>query len=152
MEAAAGTPVFLKVAPDLDRTQVNAIARAAADARLAGLIVSNTTGQPRRPHAPATARRRAALSGAPLKSLARARLAEFVAALAGALPVISVGGIDGAEEAYRRVRMGAAAVQLYSALVFGGPGLVRQTVHGLERLLERDGFACVADAVGTAPA
>ena len=151
MEAAGGTPVFLKVAPDLDRAQVDAIARAAADARLAGLIVSNTTvsrdGLRSRHGAEA-----GGLSGTPLKVLARARLAEFVAALAGALPVVSAGGIDGAEEAYARIRMGASAVQLYSALVFGGPGLVRRTVRGLERLLERDGFGNVGEAVGGAMA
>ena len=148
MEAARGTPVFLKVAPDLDRVQVDAIARATLDARLAGLIVSNTTvsrdGLRSRHGA-----QLGGLSGTPLGQLARARLAEFVAALGGALPVVSVGGIDGADEAYRRLRMGASAVQLYSALVFGGPGLVRRMARELDRLLERDGFASVAESVGT---
>ncbi len=148
MAAAEGTPVFLKVAPDLDRAQVDAIARAAVDARLAGLIVSNTTVSREGLSSPHAAQA-GGLSGAPLAALARARLAEFVAALSGALPVISVGGIDGAEEAYARIRMGASAVQLYSALVFGGPGLVRRTARDLDRLLERDGFADLAEAVGS---
>jgi len=146
MEAAEDTPVFLKVAPDLDTAQVDAIARAAVGAGLAGLIVSNTTvsrdGLRSRHGGEA-----GGLSGAPLKAMARARLAEFVAVLGGALPVISVGGIDGGREAYARLRMGASAVQLYSALVFGGPGLVRRTVRELDRLLERDGFADVGEAV-----
>ena len=148
MAAAEATPVFLKVAPDLDRAQVDGLARAAVDAGLAGLIVANTTvtrdGLRSRHGAEA-----GGLSGAPLKALARARLAEFVAALDGALPVISVGGIDGAQEAYQRLRMGASAVQLYSALVFAGPGLVRRTVRDLDRLLARDGFGSVAEAVGS---
>ena len=148
MAAAEGAPVFLKVAPDLDRAQVDGLARAAVDAGLAGLIVANTTvtrdGLRSRHGAEV-----GGLSGAPLKALARARLAEFVAALDGALPLISVGGIDGAEEAYERLRMGASAVQLYSALVFAGPGLVRRTVRGLDRLLERDGFGSVAEAVAS---
>ena len=148
MAAAEATPVFLKVAPDLDRAQVDGLARAAVDAGLAGLIVANTTVSRdglRSRHGAKVG----GLSGAPLKARARARLAEFVAALDGALPLISVGGIDGAQETYERLRMGASAVQLYSALVFAGPGLVRRTVRGLDRLLERDGFGSVAEAVAS---
>jgi dihydroorotate dehydrogenase len=148
--AARVTPLFLKVAPDLDPAAIDDIARAAIDARIDALIVSNTTvGRP------ADLRSRhggeaGGLSGAPLAALARARLADFRAATAGTLPLVSAGGIDSAEEAYARLRAGASLVQLYSALVYGGPGLPRRIVAGLAALLRRDGYESVAAAVGTA--
>ncbi|WP_326525448.1 quinone-dependent dihydroorotate dehydrogenase [Sphingomonas sp.] len=147
-EAAALTPLFLKVAPDLEPAQIDEIARAAIDHRIDALIVSNTTVS--RP----TLRSRHAgeaggLSGAPLRMLARARLVDFRSATGGALSLISVGGIDSADEAYARIRGGASLVQLYSALVYEGPGLARRIATGLDALLARDGFASVADAVGT---
>lgn len=148
-EAAALTPLFLKVAPDLDPTQIDEIARAAIDGGIDALIVSNTTVS-RPPLRSINARETGGLSGAPLKSLARTRLADFRAATGGGLPLISVGGIDSAEEAYARIRGGASLIQLYSALVYEGPGLARKIAKGLDRLLARDGFATVAEAVGTA--
>ncbi|MES2754297.1 MAG: quinone-dependent dihydroorotate dehydrogenase [Pseudomonadota bacterium] len=148
--AAGATPLFLKVAPDLDASQIDELAKAALDHRLDALIVSNTTVS-----RPALRSRYAAetggLSGAPLAALARRRLADFRTATGGALPLISVGGIDSAAEAYARIRAGAALVQLYTALVYEGPGLARRIATGLSKLLERDGFASVADAVGVAP-
>ena len=147
---ARATPLFLKVAPDLDRTAIDGIARAAIDHRIDALIVSNTTvGRPaglRSPHAAEAG----GLSGAPLAATARARLREFRAATGSALPLVCAGGIDSAEEAYARVLAGASLVQLYSALVFGGPGLPQRIVAGLAALLRRDGFGSVAEAVGAA--
>ena len=146
-DAAALTPLFLKVAPDLDAAQVDEIARAAIDHRIDALIVSNTTVS--RPELRSrNAGEAGGLSGAPLAALARARLADFRAATGGALPLISVGGIGSAEEAYARIRSGASLVQLYSALVYEGPGLARRLATGLDALLKRDGFANVAEAVG----
>ena len=147
--AARGrVPLFLKVAPDLDPAEIDDIARAAIDARIDALIVSNTTVS-----RPALRSRNAGeaggLSGAPLCGLARQRLVDFRAATGGAMPLISVGGIGSAEEAYARIRAGASLVQLYSALVYEGPGLARRIARGVSTLLERDGFANVADAVGT---
>ncbi|WP_404371560.1 quinone-dependent dihydroorotate dehydrogenase [Sphingomonas sp. MMS24-J45] len=142
------TPLFLKVAPDLDAAAIDAIARAAADHHIDALIVSNTTiSRPalRSPNAGESG----GLSGAPLAALARQRLTDFRAATGGAIPLISVGGIDGAAEAYARIRSGASLVQLYTALVYRGPGLARTIARGLAELLERDGFATVAEAVGT---
>ncbi len=146
--AARGrVPLFLKVAPDLTPAEIDDIARAAIDARVDALIVSNTTVS-----RPALASRNAGeaggLSGAPLGGLARQRLADFRNATGGAMPLISVGGIGSAEEAYARIRAGASLVQLYSALVYEGPGLARRIARGVSGLLERDGFVNVADAVG----
>lgn len=147
--AAAGpVPLFLKVAPDLEPAQIDDIARGAIDHRIDALIVSNTTVS-RPPLRSANAGEAGGLSGAPLKGLAASRLADFRSATGGRLPLVSVGGIDGADEAYARIRAGASLVQLYSALVYEGPGLARRIARGLDRLLERDGFASVADAVGS---
>jgi dihydroorotate dehydrogenase len=141
-------PLFLKVAPDLTAREIDGIARAAIDHGVDALIVSNTTLS--RPALKSSnAKETGGLSGAPLAALARTRLADFRTATGAALPLISVGGIDSADEAYARIRAGASLVQLYSALVFAGPGLPRRIAHGLAALLERDGFASVAAAIGT---
>ncbi len=143
-----GPPVFLKVAPDLEPADIGAIARIALDKRLGALIVSNTTIS-RPPLASRHAGETGGLSGAPLRDLAQQRLRDFRAATGGAIPLIGVGGIGSAEDAWARIRAGASLVQLYSALVYEGPGLARRIVRGLERLMLRDGFATLAEAVGS---
>lgn len=146
--ARGDTPLFLKVAPDLSPAQVDAIARAALEGGVAALIVGNTTVS-RPPLASRDAAEAGGLSGAPLRALARARLADFRAATGGALPLVAAGGVHSGAEAYARIRAGASLVQLYTALVYGGPGLPRRILRELAALLARDGFAGVADAVGT---
>lgn len=145
----AGPPTFLKVAPDLEPSDIDSIARIAVEARLGGLIVSNTTLSRPALHSH-HANEPGGLSGAPLRDLALQRLRDFRSATGGALPLIGVGGISSAEDAWQRIRAGANLVQLYSALVFEGPGLARRIVRGLEHRLKRDGFATIAEAVGTA--
>lgn len=142
-----GKPVFLKVAPDLEPADIDDIAVSVVDHKIDGLIVSNTTiTRPvmRSAHAAETG----GLSGAPLRDLAQQRLIDFRKATGGAIPLIGVGGIASAEDAYARIRAGASLVQLYSALVYEGPTLARRINDGLAALLARDGFANVADAVG----
>ncbi len=147
--AARGrTPLFLKVAPDLEPANIDEIARAAIDNGLGAIIIGNTTvtrPRLRSGHAGETG----GLSGAPLAPLARERLADFRTATGGRIPLIAAGGIGSADEAYRRIRMGASLVQLYTALVYEGPGLPARLNRGLAALLARDGFASVAEAVGT---
>ena len=146
-EAAGATPLFLKVAPDLAPAQIDDIARAALESRLAALIIGNTTlSRPglRSHHA----HEAGGLSGAPLAALARARLADFRAATGGRLPLVAAGGVDSGTEAYARIRAGASLVQIYTALAFHGPGLPARILRDLDALLARDGFAHVADAVG----
>jgi dihydroorotate dehydrogenase len=146
--AARGTtPLFLKVAPDLEAALVDSIARAALDARVDALIVSNTTVS-RPPLRSAHAGEAGGLSGAPLRSLAAERLADFRRATGGALPLIAVGGIGSGAEAYARIRAGASLVQVYTALIYDGPGLPRRIVSELAACLARDGFASVTEAVG----
>jgi dihydroorotate dehydrogenase len=146
--AAKGTtPIFLKVAPDLDPADIDDIARAALDNRIDALIVNNTTIS--RPGLrSASAKETGGLSGAPLAPLARQRLTDFRKATGAAIPLISVGGIDSGAEAYARLRAGASLVQLYTALVYEGPGLPARILRELDALLTRDGFAKVTDAVG----
>ena len=143
-----GPPVFLKVAPDLEASDVDAIARIAIDKRLGALIVSNTTIA-RPPLQSRHAGEAGGLSGAPLRVAALNKLREFRSATGGAIPLIGVGGIATAEHAWERIRAGASLVQLYSAMVYRGPGIAREMTNGLERLMLRDGFACIADAVGS---
>jgi dihydroorotate dehydrogenase len=141
-------PVFLKVAPDLEPADIDAIARIALDKQLAALIVSNTTTS-RPPLKSRHADEGGGLSGEPLKPLALQRLRDFYKATGGALPLIGVGGIATAEDAWQRIRAGASLVQLYSAMVYEGPGIARRIGRGLEQLMRRDGFTSVAEAVGS---
>lgn len=147
-EARSGpTPVFLKIAPDLERGEVDDIARAAIDSGIDALIVANTTlSRPalRSRHGGETG----GLSGAPLKDLALRRLKDFRSATGGALPLIATGGIENGVDAYARIRAGASLVQLYTALVYQGPGVARAICGELRSLLARDGFGNVSDAVG----
>lgn len=145
---ADGPPVFLKVAPDLEPADIDAIARIAIDKHLGALIVSNTTisRPPLRSH---HAGETGGLSGAPLRDLAQQRIRDFRTATGGALPLIGVGGIASAQDAWARIRAGASLVQLYSALVYEGPGLPRRMTRELETLMARDGFSTIAEAVGS---
>jgi dihydroorotate dehydrogenase len=144
----SGPPVFLKVAPDLEPADIDAIARIAIERQLGALIVSNTTisrPQLASPHAGEAG----GLSGAPLRDLAQQRLRDFRTATGGSIPLVGVGGIASAEDAWARIRAGASLVQLYSAMVYGGPGLPRRILRGLEELMRLDGFASIAEAVGS---
>ena len=148
MAARTGTtPVFLKVAPDLEPADIDDIVEISMKNRISALIVSNTTIT-----RPALKSRFASesggLSGAPLRELAQQRLRDFRKSSAGKIPLIGVGGIASAADAYARIRAGASLVQIYSALVYRGPGLAKAINGGLIRLLERDGFATISDAIG----
>ena len=144
------TPVFLKIAPDLTPAEIALIVEASLDHGIDALIVSNTTLD--RP-ASLRARDRAeagGLSGAPLKARAGAALRSAAEAGDGRLPLIAAGGIDSGAEAYARIQAGASAVQLYSALIYEGPGLIGRIKRDLAAHLRADGFSTVAEAVSTA--
>lgn len=140
-------PVFLKVAPDLEPADIDAIARIALDRKLGALIVSNTTISRPPLHSP-HAGEAGGLSGAPLRDLALQRLRDFRVATGGAIPLIGVGGIANAQDAWARIRAGATLVQVYSAMVYEGHGIARAINRGLTQLMARDGFSTIADAVG----
>jgi dihydroorotate dehydrogenase len=145
---AAAAPIFLKVAPDLERADIDDIV-AVAMGRLDGLIVSNTTTT-RPALRSGHAGEAGGLSGAPLKSLALERLRDFRAATGGQMPLIAAGGIGSGADAFERILAGASLVQLYSALVYEGPGLARRIAAELKALVQREGLANVEEAVGLA--
>ncbi|HKD29834.1 MAG TPA: dihydroorotate dehydrogenase (quinone), partial [Xanthobacteraceae bacterium] len=141
-------PVLVKVGPDLDEAGVRDIAQVALATTVDGLIVGNTTIA-----RPATLKSRdriapGGLSGKPLFAPSTACLAAMYRFTEGRIPIIGCGGITSGADAYAKIRAGASLVQLYSALVFHGPGLVGRVKRELEELLRRDGFSSVAGAVG----
>ncbi len=141
-------PIFLKVAPDLDDAQIDAIIAAATAHGLDALIVGNTTLQRPVRLRSANAGEAGGLSGAPLMSLSTQVLARFHAAGGERIALIGVGGIASGADAYAKIRAGAMAVQLYSAMVYEGPGLVTRVRRELSARLKADGFASATEAVG----
>ena len=148
-EVRTDKPIFLKVAPDLVAGDHDRIVRAALDHHVDALIVANTTVS-----RPALKSRHAGetggLSGAPLKSLALEALRAFRSASGGEIPLIGVGGIANADDAWERISAGASLIQLYSAMVYEGPQIARTIALGLSRRLEREGLANISELVGTA--
>lgn len=148
-QAGDAAPVFLKVAPDLDAQAVADIAEAVNAARAVdGLIVSNTTIA--RPETLQSRHRvqTGGLSGRPLFERSTRLVSDFRRALRRETPIIAVGGVEDGAGAYAKIRAGAAAVQIYTALIYHGPGLVRRIKDDLRARLIADGFTSVAEAVG----
>lgn len=141
-------PVLVKIAPDLDQAAEAGIADVARALHLDGLIVSNTTVERPRTLTSAAAAESGGLSGAPLFARSTRLLARMASRLAGAAPLIGVGGVSTGAHAYAKIRAGADAVQLYTAFIYEGPGLVRRIVRELGELLDRDGFTSLAEARG----
>lgn len=141
-------PLLAKVGPDLTGQERQDIAEVALASGIDGLIVGNTTiDRPaglRSAHAPETG----GLSGAPLRQKSQACIADMYRLTGGRLPIIGCGGIASGADAYARIRAGASLVQLYSALVYGGPGLVADINRELAACLHSAGFRSVAEAVG----
>ena len=141
-------PIFLKIAPDLTEAEIADVADVALASGIDGLVATNTTLDREgltSPHKGETG----GLSGMPLFEKSTRVLAQLYQATNGALPIIGVGGIASAEDAYAKIRAGASAVQLYSALTYQGLSLISEIAKELEGHLKRDGFASVADAVGS---
>jgi dihydroorotate dehydrogenase len=141
-------PVFLKIAPDLDDRALAELVEAAIDGGVAGIVATNTTlaRDGLRSRHPTQA---GGLSGAPLFLPSTVVLAKVHVMTEGRLPLIGAGGVGSAEQAYAKIRAGASAVQLYTALIYQGLGLVPRILAGLDALLARDGFASVTQAVGS---
>lgn len=141
-------PLLLKIAPDLTEGEIEAVAEVALSAGLAGIIATNTTTA-REGLASRHAAEAGGLSGRPLFVPSTRVLARLYRATGGRLPLVGVGGIASAEDALAKIRAGASAVQIYTALVYQGLGLVPRLLRELDSLLARDGFASVAEATGT---
>lgn len=152
MEARAGLPrpipVFLKIAPDLSADDLAQIAEVAVASGLAGIIATNTTLS-REGLKSANRDQQGGLSGAPLFEKSTRVLARLSQLTHGRLPLIGVGGVSSPEQAYEKIRAGASAVQLYTAMVYEGLSLIPRIARGLDTLLARDRFANVTEAIGT---
>lgn len=141
-------PVLVKIAPDLSPAALEDIAEVALGSGIDGIIATNTTVTRDGLKSPFAAEA-GGLSGRPLFERSTRVLARLSDLTGGALPLIGVGGVASAEDAYAKIRAGAEAVQLYTALVYDGLSLGARIARGLDALLARDGFTRVADAVGT---
>lgn len=141
-------PLLLKIAPDLTEVEIEDIAEQVMHFGLDGIIITNTTIS--RPAALRShhASESGGLSGKPLFDLSTETLKAFYMLTDGKIPLIGVGGVASAHDAYLKIRAGATLVQLYTALVYKGFGVVRDIQKGLIELLKRDGFSNVQQAVG----
>jgi len=143
-----GPPIFLKVAPDLGEGEPDQIVRVAMQHMVDAIIVANTSVS--RPLLKSKYRAEGGgLSGAPLKSPALRALRDFRSASGGEIPLIGVGGIANADDAWERIRAGASLIQLYTAMVYEGPHIGARIAHGLARKLKQAGMRNIAEAVGT---
>ena len=132
-----GLPLLLKLAPDLDAARRQSIASLALDGLVDGLIISNTM--------PSAA---GGISGRPLFAPSTQALRHMYRLTEGRVPLVGAGGVFSAEDAYAKIRAGASLVQLYTALVYEGPGLVGRILAGLASMLARDGYESITQAIG----
>ncbi len=152
MEVRAGlerpVPVFLKIAPDLTEADLADVAEVALASGISGVITTNTTLS-REGLKSAHKGEMGGLSGAPLFEKSTRVLARLSQLTDGKLPLIGVGGISDADQAWQKIRAGASVVQIYTAMVYQGLSLAARIVEGLETIAAREGFATVSDATGT---
>lgn len=145
---ASRPPIFLKLAPDLAIDDAIAAADLADACGMDGLVISNTTIDRPETLRAENKRETGGLSGRPLFEKSTEVLRQVYRSQGHKLPIVGVGGVASAQDAYAKIRAGASLVQLYSALIYQGPGLISSVVDGLENLVERDGFANVMEAIG----
>ena len=141
-------PVFVKIAPDMEFSQVDDIIEVVGEANLTGIVATNATAFMRQGLKSANASQPGGLSGRPITAVATKFIAHIYQTTRGRLPVIGVGGVFTAHDAYDKIKAGASAVQIYTGWVYEGPGAVKRINRGLLRLMERDGFRSVSEAVG----
>ena len=142
-------PVFVKIAPDLNRKQINEICKIIKKSNVSGVIVSNTTI--RRNTLPETSKHKnvkGGLSGAPLFEMSTQVLANVYRLIGDKVPIIGVGGINSGETAWKKIEAGASLIQLYSGLVYEGPKLVKQILTELNEKLEDENVESIKDIVG----
>ncbi len=144
--ASSAGPVLIKIAPDIEAPMLERICAEALALGVSGIVATNTTIA--REAVGVTASYEGGLSGAPLRERARGVIRDIYRHTRGKLPIIGVGGVASAEDAYGHMRAGASAVELYTGLVYGGPGLVAAIKAGLARLLRSDGLRSIGEAVG----
>jgi dihydroorotate dehydrogenase len=141
------TPLLVKLSPDLDDTELENSIRVINEFSIQGVIIANTTVK--RPELKSKHRiENGGLSGKPLQKRSTEMIRNVFQKLGTKMPIIGVGGIFSGADAYDKIRAGASAVQIYTALIYKGPGQVRKVKRELAKLLNEDGFTSVSDAVG----
>lgn len=140
-------PILVKIAPDMEFAQADDVIEVAMAEKISGLIATNATAFLRETLTSGS-KEPGGLSGKPLRSLATSFVRHLYRAVGGKLPIIGVGGIFSAEDAYEKIKAGATAVQIYTGFVYEGPAAVKHINQGLIRLIERDGYKSIAEAVG----
>ena len=143
-------PVFVKIAPDMEFSQLDEIIDVAASAQLAGIVATNATAFMREKLKSPNGREPGGLSGRPITAKVTSFVSHIYQQTRGQLPIIGVGGIFNAADAYEKIKAGASAVQIYTGWIYEGPGAVKRINQGLARLLERDGLKHISEAVGGA--
>ena len=141
-------PILVKIAPDMEFSQADDIVGVAMAEKISGIIATNATAFLRETLVSGS-REPGGLSGKPLRALATSFVRHLYRAVGGKLPIIGVGGIFTAADAYEKIKAGASAVQIYTGFVYEGPAAVKRINQGLIRLMERDGFRSIVEAVGT---
>ena len=143
-----GKPIFVKFAPDLDEAKIEELAQAAIEAKVDGLILTNTT-LARPDYLDAKfAGEKGGLSGKPLTDASTKVVQKFYKLTDGKLPIIGIGGVSNAEDAYAKIKAGASLVQLYTGFIYQGPTVARNINRGLLELFKADGYSHISEAVG----
>jgi dihydroorotate dehydrogenase len=144
----APKPVLVKIAPDMEFSQADRIVDVALSEKICAIIATNATACLRETLVSGS-KEPGGLSGKPLRALATSFVRHLHRAVGGKLPIIGVGGIFTAEDAYEKIKAGARAVQIYTGFIYEGPAVVKRINRGLLRLMERDGFRSISEAVGS---
>jgi len=144
----AAKPVFVKIAPDMEFSQVDEIIEVVDSVKLTGIVATNATAFLRETLKSPMGREPGGLSGRPITRVVTSFIAHIYRMTRGRIPIIGVGGIFNAQDAYDKIKAGANAVQIYTGWVYEGPGAVKRINQGLLRLLERDGLRHISEAVG----
>ncbi len=141
-------PIMLKLSPDVNKKELSFICKSAKEHNVSALIVGNTTTS--RPAGLQNRHKKhnGGLSGKPLFSLSTKKLAQAYLLCGDSMPLIGVGGITSAEDAYIKVKAGASLLQIYTGLVYEGSGLLDEILAGLPKLLRADGYRHISEAVG----
>jgi dihydroorotate dehydrogenase len=150
-ERRANVPLLVKIAPDLDERELEAIVEVAERAKMAGIIATNTTTSRARLCTPSRVIEsygEGGLSGAPLRQRSTAMIAALYRLTRGRMPIIGVGGIFTAEDAWEKICAGASLVQLYTGFIYQGVGVVRDINDGLAKILKEQGYGTLDEAIG----
>lgn len=142
-------PILVKFAPDLNDNQLHDIAEVLLHLKIDGVILTNTTLMRPENLCPSFAAEKGGLSGAPLKEKSTEMIAKFYQITSGQIPIIGVGGVESAEDAFDKIAAGASLIQLYTGMIYEGPMIAKNICFGLEHILQTRGFRNISEAVGS---